>query len=191
MSPLPGSLPTLMIPPGTPWWRVHSAAHGPVWFGPAPGSGPRNRFDAPAGEYRVCYLGDSPEVAVAETIIRQPHTRLVSRTVLETSIASRFPVSRELKLVRLHGPGLLRLGIGAEVAHGYPYDRCQQLALELWQHDDVVDGIEYRSRWDNDRFCFALFDRAADALVAPDHTLSLADPRRTSPILHRYRIGIL
>ena len=191
MSPLPGSLPTIMVRQGTPWWRVHSAAHGPVWFGPAPGRGPRNRFDAPNREYRVCYLGDSPEVSIAETIIRQPHTRLVSRTVLEASIASRFPISRELKLVRLHGPGLLRLGIGADVAHGYPYDQCQQLALELWQHGDAVDGIEYLSRWDNDRFCFALFDRAADALGAPDHTLSLADPRRTSPILHRYRIGIL
>lgn len=190
MSPLPRSLPAVLVPAGSPLWRVHPQGLGAVWFGPAPGEGPRNRFDAPAGEYRTCYLGDSPEVSVAETVIRQPHTRLIAISTLQSRLVSRLAVLRELRLVRFHGPGLLRLGIGAEVAHGHPYARCQDLALELWRHDDAVDGIEYRSRWDNDRLCYALFDRAADALDAPDHSLVLGDPRVFNPILRLYDIGV-
>jgi hypothetical protein len=54
-----------------------------------------------------------------------------------------------------------------------------------------VDGIESRSRWDNDRFCFALFDRAADALDQSDHALKLSDALLSVSILQRYGIGLL
>jgi len=138
----------------------------------------------------VCYLGDSPEVAFAETLVRQSHSRMVQQSQLEQRSASRVPVVRDLKLARFHGPGLVRLGVVAEVAHGHPYERCQSIALDLWKHPDVVDGIEYRSRWDNDRLCMALFDRASDALDAPDHTRSLVDPGLLLPILQIYDIGL-
>ena len=189
MSPLPRSLPTVVIPAGSQLWRIHGSARGAVWFGPA-GGDPCNRFDAPGGEYRICYLGDSPEVAFAETLVRQPHTRMVTRAQLDERSASRVPVVRDVKLARFHGPGLVRLGIGAEVAHGHPYGRCQSLALALWDHGDAVDGIEYRSRWDNDRLCVALFDRARGALDAPDHTIRLGDPALLMPILRLYDVGL-
>jgi hypothetical protein len=170
---------------------VHRKGQDVLWFGPDPAGGPRNRFDAPGGEYRICYLGDSPEVSVAETIIRQPHDRLIPRARLAERAIARVPVLRELRLVRFHGPGLVRLGIGADVAHGHPYGRCQALALDFWSHPDAVDGVEYRSRWDSDRLCFALFDRARDALDAPDQFLDLADPRTFNPILMLYEIGVV
>lgn len=189
MSPHARSLPNVVIPAGSQLWRIHRRDLGAVWFGPAPGGAPCNRFDAPNGEYRICYLADSPEVAFAETLIRQTHTRMVQRPQLDERSASRIALLRDVKLARFHGPGLVRLGVGAEVAHCHPYERCQALALDLWNHVDAVDGIEYRSRWDNDRLCVALFDRAGDALDAPDHTLSLADPRLLMPILRLYDIG--
>src|SRR3712207_3935879 len=114
-----------------------------------------------------------------------PRTRLAERSI------ARVPVLRELRLVRFHGPGLVRIGIGADVAHGHPYARCQELALSFWNHPEAVDGIEYRSRWDNDRLCFALFDRAADALDAPDQFLDLGDPRVFNPIFRLYGIGVV
>lgn len=163
---------------------------GAVWFGPAAGGPPRNRFDAPGGEYGICYFGDSPEVSFAETLIRQSHTRLVTQSQLEERRASLIAVVRDLKLARFHGPGLVRLGLGAEVAHGDPYDRCQALALDLWRHHDGIDGIEYRSRWDNDRLCVALFDRARDALYSSDRSVALTDAGLLMPILRLYDIGI-
>lgn len=190
MSPHARSLPNVVIPAGSQLWRVHRSDLDAVWFGPSPGGGPCNRFDAPHGEYRVCYLGDSPEVAFAETLVRQARTRMVRRPQLDERSASRIPVVRDLKLARFHGPGLVRLGVGAEIAHGHPYERCQSIALDLWNHGDAVDGIEYRSRWDNDRLCVALFDRAGDALDAPDHTRSLGEPGLLLPILRLYDIGL-
>lgn len=189
-TPARNNLPLARIPAGSHLWRVHRKSQSALWFGPGPEDGPRNRFDAPGGEFRICYLGDSPEVSVAETIIRQPITRLVTRARLAERSVTRIPVLRDLRLVRFHGPGLVRIGIGADVAHGHPYDRCQSLALSFWNDSDTVDGIEYRSRWDNDRLCFALFDRAADALDAPDQSLDLDDPRVILPILKLYQIGI-
>jgi hypothetical protein len=180
----------VVTPAGGQLWRIHRSDRDAAWFGPSPGGAPCNRFDAPGGEYRVCYLGDSPEVAFAETLIRQTHTRMVLRSQLDERSASRISLLRNLKLARFHGPGLVRLGVDAEVAHCHPYERCQALALDLWKHGDAVDGIEYRSRWDNDRLCVALFDRAGDALDAPDHTLSLGEPGLLVPILRLYEIGL-
>lgn len=191
MSPLPRSLPTVSLPTGQQLWRIHRASLAPVWFGPAPGDPPRNRFDAPGGEYRICYLGDSAEVAFAETLIRQPRSRLLPRAMLDERSASTLRLQRDINLACVHGPGLVRLGLGADVAHGQPYDRCQGLAREIWQHADSVDGIQYRSRWDNDRLCLALFDRAADALGEPESTLPLAQPDLIGPILTLFDIGIL
>jgi len=203
VTPLPRSLPTVVLPAGQQLWRIHPSELHPVWFGPEPGSPPHNRFDAPNGEYRVCYLGDSLEVSFAETLIRQPRERLIGRAALESRSATPFPLTRDVKLVRFHGPGLVRLGLGADVAHGHPYDRCQQIALELWQHPDQVDGIEYRSRWDNDRLCFAMFDRAGEALDyldrhdrleysnEPDPAVSLTRPDVIGPLLRLYDIGII
>jgi hypothetical protein len=173
------------------FWRVHGTARDPRWFGPAPGEAPGNRFDAPGGEYRVCYLGDSPEVAFAETFLRGPGTRLLERAKLSARSFSSVPLSGELTLARLHGPGLVRLGIGAEIVHGHPYATCQNLALDLWSHRDRVDGIAYRSRWDNDRLAVALFDRAEDAFNTPDLTVRVDEFHRLPQILQLYGVGVI
>lgn len=191
MSRLPRSLPTVTLPAGRHLWRIHRNGLEPVWFGPAPGTPPRNRFDAPAGEYRVCYLGDSAEVSFAETLIRQPRTRLLPRAMVDERSVSRIPLAREVTLACFHGPGLARLGLGADVAHGHPYHRCQGIALEIWRHPAAVDGIEYRSRWDNDRLCIAIFDRGRDALGPPDATRPLAQSDLIGPMLTLYDVGIL
>ncbi|MBV9109875.1 MAG: RES family NAD+ phosphorylase [Gemmatimonadetes bacterium] len=73
--------------------------------------------------------------------------------------------------------------------HGFPYAECQALALAVWEHADGVDGIEYRSRWDDSRLCIALFDRAADAVGAPGPAHPLDTPALVRPILRHYGIG--
>jgi len=42
---------------------IHRKGQGPVFFGPAAGRAPQNRFDAPAGEYGVLYAAQRLEVA--------------------------------------------------------------------------------------------------------------------------------
>ena len=188
---LPARLPVGTIPAGTPLWRIHRRAHGPVWFGPAPGDPPTHRFDAPGGEYRACYFGDSPEVAFVETVVRGNSARVVPLSDLRARCATPVPLARDLRVVRLHSDGLVRLALPADVPHAVPYDRCQALALELWGHADGLDGIEYRSRWDDGRLCLALLDRASGALGPAGPSVALDDPTFVRPILRLYGIGIV
>lgn len=166
--------------------RIHRSIHDPRWFNrDAAGY----RFNAPNGVFGVCYLGLSFEVALAETLPRNPESRLLAREDLAVRSVSTGRLARAITLVQLHGPGLARLRITAELLHG-PHEACRQLALELWGHRRLVDGIAYRSRFDNDEICVALFDRAADALAFHSTEELLADERRLGRTLDRYRVGL-
>jgi hypothetical protein len=188
---LPSRLPLSTLPAGTALWRIHPRTHRPVWFGPAPGQPATHRFDAPDAEFRVCYLGDSLEAAFVETFIRGSGTRLVALRDLRARFATGLSLTREVRLARLHSEGLVRLGLSADVPHLHPYSDCQALALDLWRHADEVDGIEYRSRWDDSRHCVALFDRAADALGTFDSGIVLENASILRPVLKRYEVRIV
>src|SRR5690348_1386067 len=62
---------------GSLWFRCHKRIDGPVFFGPGAGIAPRHRFDAPAGQYQVLYVGLNYEAAFIETFLRNPKRRTV------------------------------------------------------------------------------------------------------------------
>lgn len=192
MIPLPDTLPAVVVPARTVLWRVHPRGRDALWFGPDPSRPPAGRFDAPAHEYGLCYFGDSLEVSVAETLIRGlGPIRAIARARLQERSASRVVLREPLRMAQLEGPGLVRLGASASLVHAHPYDECQRLALELWRHAEGVDGIQYRSRWDNSRLCWAVFDRARPKLGEPGGTLWLGDPHVVLPVLDHYDIGVV
>jgi hypothetical protein len=187
---LPRRLPIARLPAGVELWRIHSHAHGPLWFGPAPGRPPQNRFDAPAGEFRVCYFGESLGAAFVETMVRGRARLMVALAELRARAATAVPLHREIRLVRLHSDGLVRLSFSAATPHADTYAECQRLARALWDHPDGIDGIEYRSRWDDSLLCVVLFDRASDALASPSPSLRLDSPALLRPVLRHYGIGV-
>jgi hypothetical protein len=72
---------------------------------------------------------------------------------------------RPLKLVKMAGPGLARIGATAQVVHGgKPYDSPQAWSGALHQHPATYDGIAYNARHDDEALCYAIFERAAGAL---------------------------
>ena len=170
-------------------WRIHDATRGPVWFGPAPGSPPRSRFDAPAGEFGVCYVALSPEAAFAETFLRNPGRRMLDSTLLGTRALTSLACDRPLRVARLHGPGLARLGATAEVTHGPAYELARRWSVALWSHPSRPDGILYSSRHDDDELCLALFDRDPVSLAVKSSQSLLGSPLLT-PLLRRYRMGL-
>jgi RES domain len=157
-------LPFHLVPAGTVLLRVHRAAHGPLFFGPPPGGPPLGRWDAPGGEFGVCYLAEEGRIAFAETFLRHPGARVVAEAQLAGRSLARVLVRRELRLVAVHGPALARLGATAAVCSG-PYAASRAWALALHGHPERADGIRYRARHDDDGFAVALFDRASDALL--------------------------
>lgn len=145
-------------------YRIHRSGYTPLWFGPAPDQPPAYRFDAPTGEYRVCYFGRTPEASFAETFLRQPPVRLISMEDLASRSLATFRLTRSLRLVSLNGPGLAQLGATAEIASG-DYPLCRAWALALWRHPSAPDGLMYRCRHDDESFAIALFDRAAEGVA--------------------------
>ncbi len=144
-----------------PWYRAYPADRGAIWFGRQG----VHRFDAPAGEYGVCYVGDGAACAFLETFGRLTGVRYVSETMLATLHLAEVRSERPLALVDLTGPGLKQLGADNRLATG-SYAVGQEWALALWRHHERPDGLVYRSRHDPRLLDTALFDRAESVVTA-------------------------
>jgi hypothetical protein len=188
---LPKRVRAVVLAEGSILWRVHRREHGPLWFGPAAGSPPAGRFDAPGGEFGICYFGESVSVAVLETLVRGDRRHVLDRVQLEARAATSVSTNAPMRLLQFEGAGLVRLGIGAEQAHAASYADCQRMMVDVFLAHPAIDGVRYRSRWDNSLFCFALFDRAANKLNAPDPPRWLGESAVIGPTLDRYELDVV
>jgi len=178
---LPADPPIVDLSVETVLWRVHSGKRNALWFGRTG----RYRFDAPGGEYGVCYFGSSLGVAILETVVRGKRIPIIPRSELDFRNGSTFGPTEPLRLLKLEGEGLAAFGLSAHRVTGPDYGECRDLALRAWQSDPLLAGIQFRSRWDNS-LCWALFDRA-ELKLAPLGSCSLADSAVTVPALRPYK----
>lgn len=123
------------------------------------------RFNAPDGSYGVLYTAKETYGAFAETFLRTPGRTLIDPGLLKRKAYVRLRLERDLKVIRLAGPGLARVGATAEIAHGgLPYDLPHAWSRALSDHPINADGIAYHARHDDTELCYAIFERAADAV---------------------------
>jgi hypothetical protein len=177
------------FPASRRWFRIHRAIHDPLYFGRARGS----RFDAPAGEFGVLYVGADAHCAFIESFGHATGTLSVSEAELRARTLSVVRASRELRLVDLRGEGLARMGADAELTSGYDDGLAQRWAGALHAHRRRPDGIVYRARHDPQRSCAALFERVAPWLTAT-RTGSLLDAKNVpllGRILDTYRFALV
>jgi hypothetical protein len=71
------------------------------------------------------------------------------------------------------------------------YLTARQWANAIWSHPQRVDGIRYRSRHDDTRFCCAIFDRARENLSEQNLGTLLEDPQQLANILDGYGYGLI
>lgn len=174
------------------FWRIHPADLSPLFFGPAKGSPPRGRWDAPDGAFRVCYLAEHSFAAFAECFLRDPATILLETEDLQARALARIKIRSPLRLVTMHGHGLHAVGATAASCMG-EYAVSRAWAAALHDHPEAPDGIRYRARHDDDTFAVALFDRAKRKVTDGD-TAPLTDPsnvRFLAQCLDRYGMGLL
>ena len=84
---------------------------------------------------------------------------------------SRIIVKKPLVLAKLRGPGLswYRTTSAVSSSSESEYSVAQQIALDVFQDSRKLDGIEYRSRHDDNELVCVIFDRAQTSLkVDPD-----------------------
>lgn len=168
--------------------RICGERHGALFFGP-PAARPESRFDAPAGEYKVCYLGRQREAAFVETLLREPERRLLAWSDIEARLLALVEVRDALRLVEFFGPSLRRLAATAEVASTRDYALSQAWSLSLWSHPGEPDGILYRCRHDDSLFGVALFDRARDKVQLLRTAPLSGEADWLGSLARRYRFG--
>lgn len=171
-------------------YRVHPVrdAHQLLYFGRRSAG----RFNAPNGEYGTLYAALDPHAAFLETFARDPGVQLVALATLAENLLVRLHVTRALSLVNLTGPALRRLGGDTRITSG-DHRVAQRWALALWQRPEGVDGLYWRSRFDDSRFNVALFDRAEDALAPSVAGTWDAPPQRSllASILDSYDFALV
>ncbi|MDL2403042.1 RES family NAD+ phosphorylase [Rhizobium mayense] len=142
--------------------RFYTAKWDPIFFD----TSTSGRFNAPDASYGVLYAAKKIDGAFAETFLRIPGRTLIDTALLHRKAYVRLTLTRELRLVRLAGPGLARLGATAEISHqGLPYDVPQTWSQALARHPLGANGIAYHARHDDTELCYALFDRSANAIA--------------------------
>jgi hypothetical protein len=196
-------LPVEVILAGTVLLRIHEERHGPLWFGPGAGNPPRNRFDDPAGQYGVCYLGYTRLAAFVETLLRDRPSRVVSEANLAFLALSALTVLHDAPVVQAHSEGLVRLGTTAalsgaklEIPGGTPsqtYAHAMAWSRALHDHPDAPHGIAYRSSHDDALRCLALFEDRAGAVLAPTGRPELLSDLRDllADAVDRYKLRLL
>jgi RES domain len=152
----PVKAPITRVAKGAVLHRVHGETRAARWYGRRDAT---SRWDDPDGDYGVLYLGRSPVGAFAETLLRTPADRDVLWSRAEQRRQAAFKTLEPLQLATLHGAGLAWFEVTAAQIAESDYTTPQGLSRRI-HAIFPVDGIQYRSRFDNDELCVALFDRA-------------------------------
>jgi hypothetical protein len=191
------ALPIKGLSSSTHLLRVTQVRHvSPLHFG-RHGTG---RFDAPDGDFGVCYFGTTLTCCLLEVfsgaIRREVGRRLLAVDHLRSYRAVVATTVRSLRLAYMAGNGLDALGIDQRVTGGDDYDLSQRWAAAVHANVANVDGIYYPSRLHNALHSAALFERAQTAIDVvegghlgnpkiPDSWVSL------NTFMDRFAIGLI
>jgi hypothetical protein len=159
----PSGLLAISFAAGERMIRIHHQDRGPVFFGPAPGKPPGNRFDAPNGEFRILYTAQRLEGAFVETILRRPVDRILRKAFVYERCYSEIALRRTVTLAKMFDEGLQVHRIDAGAISIDNYGPSRKLALAVHEQFPQIDGVAYRSRYNNGEICYALFDRVGEA----------------------------
>jgi hypothetical protein len=138
-----------------PWMRLYWAHKEVLFFNKSNVF----RFNAPAGEFGVLYLGEDENSAFIETYGWLTGERYITREQLTKRCLAQVSANCSLNLVDFSGKGLAQVGADGRLCMGDNYKISQDWSLALWKHPQKLDGILYRTRHDPDKKAVALFDR--------------------------------
>ena len=169
-------------------FRIHQSIYSPIFFGQSL----PHRFDAPK-QYGILYAGMTDHVAFLETMRGNAQDGWIDRNNLAEQSISQLAISRSLKLIRVSGSALERMGANSGIFSTKHRWITQPWSLAFWQHPIQADGIFYPSCHDNEKFCVALYsDRAKDVLSiqSTEELLSPSFSDRLTKISNTYSYKI-
>lgn len=133
-------LPFEIVLAGAPLHRVHRLDLDAIFFGPGHGAPPTYRFDSPTGALGVLYVGVDLDVALVETLARNPSRRMIAYADVAARASTVLRADRPLRIVQLYGAGLQKIGCENAISTG-PHDPCGVWPDVLWRHQSAPDGV--------------------------------------------------
>jgi RES domain len=149
-------------------WRGHSLFHPGDEFNPTDSVTRFTPVWTAAGKHLpYMYLGNSSEVAIAETVLHDVLGGTPSSTIPATKVEgmalSELRLRRPVRLIDLSGHGLRRIHqTQAELIASLPseYARTAQVAQRLLDAQPTAEGILYPSRQFGAGLCAVVYRRA-------------------------------
>ena len=149
--------------------QIHHHSRDAIWFGRRDGTW---RFDDPSLTYGVIYLGRTTDSVLAEVLLRDPTMEIFLWSDVEARREALIRNVAPLQLATLHGPGLSYFRVQQADVVGPSYTVPQDISSRI-HIEGNLDGIQYRSRFDSDELCIALFERAAHKIELLRQSLPL------------------
>jgi hypothetical protein len=161
------------LPTGTTLWRIHADRWMSTRFNPTLRDGVATfdplcdqggRFDATKDDpYAYLYAAADTIGAVAEALLRDrtpPPPLILRRAKLDELVIAHIETCAPIDLVLLHGPGLTAIGQDAWLTASGPseYGLTREWARALRAWSPGAGGFAWRSRLDNDRKVYVLFE---------------------------------
>jgi hypothetical protein len=150
----------------------------------------KGRFDSTAQGYGILYVGADVYASWIECYGRTHGAKGVSESALRQRNLYAIDSQRELVFADVTGNGLVKMGADARLSSG-SYVVAREWAQAIYDHPQAVDGIRYRSRHDDERYCYGIFDRCGDELQEKDlGNLVESNPKLMAEILECYDYGL-
>lgn len=170
------------------WYRLNAVEFSSSLYFDRTGKG---RFDSPAQGYGILYVGADVYASWIECYGRTHGAKGVSELGLRQRDLYAINSNRPLVLADLTGSSLVKMGADARLSSG-AYTVARQWAQAIYDHPQLVDGIRYRSRHDDERYCYGIFDRCAKNIQEQNlGNLLTSNPRLLAEILDYYDYGLL
>lgn len=170
------------LPAGTILYHVHRAKYDALDFNPHR-DGVRWRFSPirdDVGAVPSWYGSLTPEGALCETVFRdlvkQRHGSIYRKVALQGRVVSSVRLLEELRLLELHGDGLLSMRFPKHLTQCEPYGYRHSAAIgqRLYRACRDVAGFVWRSRINDAHLSLVLYSpRTASGFAEPGDSLSL------------------
>jgi hypothetical protein len=170
------------------WYRLNPVQYASSLYFDRSGMG---RFDGADQGYGILYVAEDVYAAFIECYGRVHGARGVAEADLKQRNLFVISSDRPLVMVDLTGNSLVKLGADARLSSG-SYAIARQWAQAIYEHPMRVDGIRYRSRHDDQRYCYGLFDHTRTHLSETNlGDLLNHHPKLLSEVLDCYDYGLL
>jgi hypothetical protein len=184
--------------PNKPFYRAYRSKYPqPLGFKPSPSRFSDPRIGEPSYDpYGTLYIGESFEVCVLETIIRDSGIGLegkalpISEDDLSQWSIAELKASEPMRFLDLTGGGAVALQIPTDAIRAKDHSLGQAWSEAIHNHPDAPDGLIFSSRLNEQRNA-AVFSRAIGplAVIGTQRIIDMQD--ELAELLEKYKIALV